>query len=143
MRKILVLSFILLAGSGLFAQQVVNTLTVSNPFSTTAGTPRVTRNGFQHVWLVAWRQQGGPSKIMGRIVKSDGSMLPAKVLASSVSAADQNFDIAYDSDDYTYLVAYENAAGLQVQFFNGSLVKTGTPNLVEGGVSGVLPATCE
>jgi plastocyanin len=139
MRKSFVLSILLLAGPGLFAQQVVSTLTVSNPFSTTAGTPRVVRNGFQHVWLVAWRQQGGPSKIMGRIVKSDGSMLPAKVLASSVSAADQNFDISYDSDDYTYLVAYENAAGLQVQLFNGSLIKQGTASLIEGGVSGVLP----
>lgn len=138
MRKIFVLFFLLLA-TGLFAQQVVSTLTLSNSFSTTAGTPRVVRNGFQHVWLVVWRQQGNPSKIYGKVVKSDGSSLPAKVLASSVSSADQNFDVAYDSTDYTYLIAFENAGGLQVQSYNGSLVKQGSANLIEGGVSGVLP----
>lgn len=139
MRKILAIAILVLASSSLFGQQVLKTLTVSNSFSTTAGTPRVVRNGFQHVWLVAWRQQGGPSKILGRIINSDGSTLAIKTLASAVSTADQNFDIAYDSVAYTYLVAYENAGGLQVQLFNQALVKQGTPSLIEGGVSGVIP----
>ena len=88
-------AFLILLTTSVFAQQTVKTVNISKVFSTTAGTPRVVRDGFQHVWLVAWRQQGSPSKIEGRIVKSDGSLLAAKVLASGVSAAAKGFSVIF------------------------------------------------
>jgi plastocyanin len=58
---------------------------------------------------------------------------------SNVSSSPFSFDIFYDSVNYTYLLAYENAAGLQVQFLNQNFVKQGTPKLIEGGVSNTNP----
>lgn len=119
------------------AQQTLKNLTLSNAFTSIAGTPRVTRNGFKHLWLVAWRQN--PSKIMGRLVQSDGTLGPVKTMVSGVTAFEQNFDISYDAINYTYLLAFETAQGLQTQFFDANFVKKGSPALIEGGVSNSSP----
>ena len=121
------------------AQETLKTLTLSNEFAGIAGTPRVTRNGFKHLWLVAWRQNGNPAKIMGRLVQSDGALGAAKVMASGVTAFEQNFDISYHAANYTYVLAYETAQGLVTQFFNASFAKTGPAALIEGGVTASMP----
>jgi plastocyanin len=121
------------------AQETLKSLTLSNEFSGIAGTPRVTRNGFKHLWLVAWRQNGNPAKIMGRLVQSDGTLGAAKVIASGVTPFEQNFDISYDAINYTYVLAYENAQGLVTQFFNANFVKSGSASLIEGGVTNSMP----
>ncbi len=128
---------LLLASTALFAQTTQKTLTVSNPINN-AGTPRVVRDGFKHVWLIAWRQTN-PNKIVGRIVTSDGTLNAAKTLATAVSSATGSFDVFFDSTVYNYLLAFENAKGLQVQLFNGNLQKIGQPILIEGGVSNTSP----
>ena len=119
------------------AQETLKNLTLSNVFTTIAGTPRVTRNGFKHLWLVAWRQN--PTKIMGRLVQSDGTLGPVKTMVSGVTAFEQNFDISYDAINYTYLLAFETAQGLQTQFFDANFVKKGSPALIEGGVTNSSP----
>src|SRR5262249_16938827 len=134
-RFLVIVSAILVLSVSAQAQTVLKTLVVSNNFSTTAGTPRVVRDSFLHQWLILWRQQGAPVKAMGRIVKSDGTMVAAKVLISGLSSAADNVDVAYDSTKYNFLVAYENAAGLSVQLFNGNLVKQGAAVVIEGGVN--------
>jgi plastocyanin len=121
------------------AQETLKTLTLSNEFAGIAGTPRVTRNGFKHLWLVAWRQSGNPAKIMGRLVQSNGTLGGAKVMASGVTAFEQNFDISYDAINYTYVLAFENATGLVTQFFNANFAKTGSAALIEGGVTNSMP----
>lgn len=139
MRRSLIIIFVLLiAADVVLAQSTLKTLSVSTDFANIPGTPRIVRNGFKHVWAVAWRQ-GSPGKIMGRLIRSDGRMTPPKVLASGVSSSPFSFDIFYDSINYTYLLAYENAAGLQVQFLNQNFIKQGTPKLIEGGVSNTNP----
>src|SRR5262249_15236757 len=114
------------------------TLTLS-PDLKNAGTPRIVRNGFLHVWLVVWRQEGKPAKIIGRVVQSDGTLGPLKILASKLDSAQQSFDVFYDANKYTYLLAFETAKGLQVQLFNGNLAKVGKTTLIEGGVSNTSP----
>jgi plastocyanin len=137
-KKILTLFFFLLFSTvALFAQTTVKNLTLSTTIKN-AGTPRIVRDGFNHVWLAAWHQTG-PNKIVGRIVKSDGSLNPPKTLATNVSSATQSFDIFFDSVLYNYLLAFENAKGLQVQLFSPSLQKKGQPTLIESGVSGTNP----
>ena len=131
---------LLTAITGLSAQTTIKSLKVSTKdFTKTPGTPRIVRNGFDHEWLIAWRQQGSPSKIMGRIVESNGTLKPPKTLATKVSAAAQNFDIFFDSIEYNYLVAFENAGGLNVQLFTNTLKKSGTAKKIEAGVSGSSP----
>jgi len=134
-RLMVIVSALLLLCAFAQAQTVVKTLVVSNNFSTTAGTPRVVRDSFLHQWLILWRQQGAPVKAMGRIVQSDGTMVAAKVLISGLSSAPDNLDVAFDSIKYNYLVAFENAGGLSVQLFNGTLVKQGAAVVIEGGVN--------
>src|SRR5580765_4558754 len=97
---------IIVLASGAVGQETLKTLTLSNVFTDIAGTPRVTRNGSKNLWLVAWRQN--PSKIMGRLVQSDGTLGPVKTMVSNVTAFEQNFDISYDSTNFTYLLAFEN-----------------------------------
>lgn len=130
-------SVIFVLVSAAAAQETLKNLTISNVFTTVAGTPRVTRNGFKHLWLVAWRQN--PSKIMGRLVQSDGTLGPVKTMVSGVTTFEQNFDISYDAINYTYLLAFETAQGLQTQFFDANFVKKGSPALIEGGVSNSSP----
>lgn len=137
-KKILTpLVVLLFASTALFAQTTLKNLTLSNPINN-AGTPRVVRDGFKHVWLVAWRQTN-PNKIVGRIVNSDGSLNAPKNLVTAVSSAAGSFDVFFDSTDYNYLLAFENAKGLQVQLFNGNLLKIGQPTLIEGGVTNTSP----
>ncbi|MCI0417596.1 hypothetical protein L0222_32925, partial [bacterium] len=139
-RKMFCTAFVIFAlVSGAAAQETLKTLTLSNEFSGIAGTPRITRNGFKHLWLVAWRQNGTPAKIIGRIVQSDGALGGSKVMVSGVTAFEQNFDISYDSVNYTYLLAFETAQGLLTQFFNANFVKQGPPSLIEGGVTNSTP----
>src|SRR5687767_4160607 len=142
MRRWMVFTLLILLGSltGAFAQNTSKTLKVSTKdFTKTPGTPRIVRNGFDHEWLVAWRQQGSPSKIIGRIVESDGQMKAAKTLATKVSAASQSFDIFFDSINYNYLLAFENASGLNVQLFTDVLQKSGSAKKIESGISGTMP----
>ncbi len=140
MRKTFSTAFLIVAlVSVAAAQETLKTLTLSSEFAGIAGTPRVTRNGFKHLWLVAWRQNGNPAKIMGRLVQSDGALGAAKVMTSGVTAFEQNFDISYDSVNYTYVLAYETAQGLLTQFFNANFVKTGPASLIEGGVTNSMP----
>jgi plastocyanin len=131
---------LLLSVTGISAQTVIKTLKVSKAdFSKTAGTPRIVRNGFDHEWLIAWRHQSASAKIIGRIVDSDGNLKTQKTLAAKVSPATQSFDVFFDSVNYNYLLAYENAAGLQVQLFSNVLKKVGTAKKIEDGVSGSIP----
>lgn len=139
MNKKIHIAIILILFASLGFADTIKSVSLSKSFSTVPGTPRVVRNGFDHVWLVAWRQQGAPPKIMGRVVNSDGTLNTAKVLARGVTGAASNFDVFYDSTDYTYLLAFETVKGLQVQLFTGTLAKKGTANLIEGGVSDTLP----
>ena len=133
---ILLLFFTITAG---YAQTVIKTFKISSKdFSKVQGTPRIVRNGFHHQWLVAWRQEGSPSKIIGRRIESDGKLRPKKTLVSKVSGASQSFDIFFDSVNYNYLLAYENASGLQVQLFNNLLKKVGGAQEIEAGVSGSI-----
>lgn len=128
---------IFVLASGAAAQETLKTLTLSNVFTNIAGTPRVTRNGSKNLWLVAWRQN--PSKIMGRLVQSDGTLGPVKTMVSNVTAFEQNFDISYDSTNFTYLLAFENAQGLMTQFFDANFVKKGSPTLIEGSITNSGP----
>jgi plastocyanin len=133
---ILLLFFTITTGT---AQTVIKTFKISSKdFSKVQGTPRIVRNGFDHEWLVAWRQQGSSSKIIGRLIESDGKLRSKKTLASKVSDAAQSFDIFFDSVNYNYLLAYENASGLQVQLFNNVLKKVGGAQEIEAGVSGSI-----
>ncbi|MCI0601489.1 plastocyanin/azurin family copper-binding protein [bacterium] len=121
------------------AQTVIKTFKISSKdFSGVQGTPRIVRNGFDHQWLVAWRQ-GSTDKIIGRRIESDGKLRSKKTLASKVSGAPQSFDIFFDSVNYNYLLAYENASGLQVQLFNNLLKKVGGAQEIEAGVTGSIP----
>jgi plastocyanin len=139
MRRFFVLLFILLIAAPVtYAQTTIKTVVVSAEFANIPGTPRIIRNGLKHLWLAVWRQ-GTPGKILGRIIDSQGGLKPAKVLASGVSSSPFAFDIFYDSIHYTHLLAYENAAGLQVQFINQNFVKQGRAILMEGGVSNTNP----
>ncbi len=130
-------SVIFILVSGAIAQETLKTLTLSNVFTNIAGTPRVARNASKNLWLVAWRQN--PSKIMGRLVQSDGTLGPVKTMVSNVTAFEQNFDISYDSTNFTYLLAFETAQGLMTQFFDANFVKKGSPTLIEGGVTNSGP----
>lgn len=121
------------------AQTTLKTLSLSSDFSAVAGTPRVVRNGFKHFWVAVWRQQGNPAKLVSRIIQSDGTTGGPKVLASGVTGFENAFDIAYDTINYTYLLAFETSKGLQVQFFNSSFAKSGQPVLIEGGLSDTNP----
>ena len=129
--------FIVLAFSAF--GETLKTLSLSKKFAKTAGTPRVIRNGFQHEWLVAWRQEGGSGKILGRIVASDGTLGKRKTLAKGVSEFSQNLDIFYDSVAYTYLLVWEGKKGLESQVFTGVLSKQGASNVVVAGVSNAIP----
>lgn len=128
---------LLFAATGLFAQTTLKNLTLSNPINN-AGTPRIVRDGFKHVWLVAWRQ-ANPNKIVGRVIQSDGTLNAPKTLMAAVSSGADSFDIFFDSTVYNYLLAFENARGLQVQLFNPNLQKIGPATLIEGGVSNTSP----
>jgi plastocyanin len=133
------LMMILFWAGGSQAQQTLQTLSLSPEFTRTAGTPRVTRNGFKKLWVAVWRQQGSPSKLVGRVIQSNGALGPAKVLASGVTEFEGAFDISYDHVKYTYLMAFETTRGLQVQFLNQNFVKTGAPVLIEAGASNTSP----
>ena len=137
-RKFVLSLVLLFFASGLFAQETLRTLTLSTEYSTVAGTPRVVRNGFKQLWVVVWRQ-GTPGKLLGKIIQSNGTAGAQKTLISGVSAFEGAFDIAYDAVNYTYLIAFENARGLNVQFYNQNFVKVGQPVLIEGGVSNTTP----
>ncbi len=134
----LVILFIAIAPAS--AQTIIKTLKISSKdFSKVQGTPRIVRNAFDHEWLVVWRHEASSSKILARIVKSDGALGSKKTLAKKVNSAAQSFDIFFDSVNYNYLLAYENASGLQVQLFNNLLKKVGVTHEIEGGVSGSIP----
>lgn|GEM_PF-3130732 len=140
-RRIFFLFFILLTISyGVSAQTVSGVFNISNKdFLNIEGTPRIVRNGFDHEWVVAWRQQGAPSKIISRIVESDGVLRKPKVLATKVANAPQDFDIFFDSVHYNILLVFENASGLHTQLFSNVLKKIGTVKTIEPGVSGTIP----
>src|ERR1044071_6475503 len=122
--------FLLLIVPCVVGQKTIKTVTLS-PDLKNAGTPRIVRNGFQHVWLVVWRKEGKPAKIIGRVVQSDGTLGPLKTLATRLDSALQSFDVFYDANKYTYLLAFETSQGLQVQLFNGNLAKVGKAKLIE------------
>jgi plastocyanin len=125
---------------GASAQTISKTFNISTKdFTKIEGTPRIVRNGFDHNWLVAWRQNGSPSKIIGRLVASDGTLKATKVLATKVNAVPQDFDIFFDSANYNFLLAFENSTGLHVQLFNNVLKKIGAVKNIEAGVSGTIP----
>ncbi len=138
LRKSAFLFFLIVLTSGAFAE-TLKTLSLSKKFAKTAGTPRVIRNGQEHEWLVAWRQEGGSGKIFGRIVASDGTLGKRKVLAKGVSANAQNLDVFYDSVAYTYLLVWEGKKGLESQIFTGALSKQGPSNVLVAGVSNAFP----
>ena len=138
MNKKIFIAFVFLLFATILSADTIKNLNLSKSFSSIPGTPRAVRNGFDHDWLVAWRQQGASAKIVGRIVDSDGSAKASKTLARGVSGASNNFDVFYDSTAYTFLLAFETAKGLQVQLFTGALAKKGTATLIEG-VTDTMP----
>ena len=139
-KKFLIPLFILLvAVQVLHAQQTLKSLTLSVDFNSVAGTPRVVRNGSKQFWVTVWHQQGRSAALVSRIVQSDGTAAAPKVLITDVTSFEGSFDIAYDTVNSTYLLAFENTKGLQVQFYNASFVKTGTAILIEGGISNTTP----
>ncbi len=137
-KVLLILLMLVSTTAAVLAQETLKTFTLSPTFSITPGSPRVTRNAFKHLWLVTWRQ-GNPGRIIGRVVTSEGTLGGQKVLASGVTTAEQNFDVSYDSINYTYVLAFENTKGLHVQFFNKDLVRQGSSNLIEADVSNTNP----
>ncbi len=138
LRKAAFLFFLIVFASGAFAE-TLETLSLSKKFAKTPGTPRVIRNGSEHEWLVAWRQEGGSGKIVGRRVASDGTLQKRKTLAKGVSENSQNLDIFYDSVAYTYLLVWEGKEGLKSQVFTGDLSKQGSSNVVVAGISNAFP----
>src|SRR5688500_17701742 len=104
--KLYLCAFVIVAmTASAYAQETVRTMTLSNEFSGVAGTPRITRNGFKHIWAAVWRQNGAPAKIVGRTISSDGALGAPKLIASGATAFEHAFDIHYDAVNYTYLVA--------------------------------------
>lgn len=139
-RKTFIISLLfLLAASLIHTQQAVNTVNLSSRFSNVAGTPRALYNEDQNHWIVTWRQQGSPSKILSRIMNPDGSKSGRKKLVSKVSSSPQNFDLAYDSTNGAYLLVYEAGKGLTVQRYNQNRAKQGSAIVVVKDVSGVIP----
>lgn len=124
--------------SSVLAQQNIKTVSISNEFTNTPGTPRVIRNDTNDYWVAVWRQ-GTPGKILARIVKPDGKLNPAKTLVSGVSTSQQNFDIAYNSNNSSYLLAYESTTGLKLQRLNQNLIKQGSAVTIDTGVTGSSP----
>lgn len=138
-RLFFLLLILLLPLSGLWAQDTVKTVKLSGKdFSTIPGTPRVTRNSVDAEWVVAWRQNGSPAKILGRIVEDDGSLKKRRVLAKKVGPDPHSFDLSFDSTNGTYLLAYETSQGLQVRAFSNILKKAAPARLVEAGASGTI-----
>ena len=129
-----------ISASGISAETIVKPpFNLSKSFANVPGTPRIVRNGFDHEWLTVWRQQGAPSKIVGRRILSDGSLKKKKVLVKGVSDEPQSLDVSFDTVNYNYLLAFETSSGLQVQLFNSALGKLSAARTVEGGVSGTIP----
>ena len=84
---------------------------------------------------MTWRQ--GPG-IKARVVRKDGTLTAPKTLATGATAFEQNFDLSIDThDDAFHLLAFENAAGLQVRSVP-SLNPQGT-QLIEAGARGSMP----
>lgn len=134
-RRFLLVFLFLAAAVSAFGQTTTKQIIISGGFTTVAGTPRVVRNTSKNFWVVTWRQQGA---IKARTVKSDGTMLAAKNLAIGASSSEFSFDLAYNTDNFSYLLAFENAAGLQVRAVNANLVP-GAIHLVEAGARGCMP----
>ena len=132
---LLLLLFVLLSTGNGFGQEA-KIIDISNAFtSTIAGTPRVVQDPTKDYWIVAWHQG---TAIKARIVKEDGSMTPPKNLATGASSEEQSFDLALNTQNgSSYLLAFENSAGLQVR--SVSSLHPGVTRLIESGANGSIP----
>lgn len=134
-RRILFFMLLVISFSPAFAQ-APKLITVSTlDFTAISGTPRVIANDSNGSWVVAWRQAGA---IKVRTIKPDGTMTAPKNVATGASNFEQNFDLAYNRDNFTYLLAFENGAGLQVRAVNASL-GAGATHSIEAGAKGSTP----
>lgn len=137
--RILSLLFLLTGASEILSQQILTSINLSPEFQNIAGTPRLTRNTNSNVWLVVWRQNGSPSKIMGRIIKADGSIQPSKVIISNVHSSEYGFDVAYDPVTNRYLLVFLNDTSLRSQLLSPSLSKLGKSSIVDSGTNHAFP----
>src|SRR5262249_9680672 len=86
-------------------------------------------------WVVLWHQG---KAIKARIVNENLTMLAPKVLASGVTDAEQRFDMAINTQNgSSYLLAFENAAGLQVR--SVTALQPRTIHLIESGANASMP----
>lgn len=133
---LLLMAGVLIAGSAAHAQQVLKTYTLSPQFSSLSSTPRVAENTSQDEWLIAWRQG---TRIVGRVLRGDGGVGPARVLAAGVSASELSFDLACDPFRNRYALVFENRGSLHLQWFTFSLQKAGQPVSIAGSGGGTSP----
>jgi len=112
--------------------QNVKTLTLSPDFATVPGTPRAVFNSSKNIWVIVWHQG---TAIRARTVTATGTLTAPKNLATGATTASQSFDLAFNTDDFSYLVAFENASGLQVRSVSSTLVP-GATHSVEAGTKG-------
>lgn len=121
------------------AQDSIRTAVLSTIFSGIPGTPRVVNNEPGRLWVVTWRQNGVPSSINCRIMRSDGTLGSVRTLVSSPSNALRSFDLAHFRPSATYLLAYELQDGLYVQSFNQNFVRQGAAVAIQKGVHETQP----
>lgn len=118
------------------AQEVLKTFPVSQRYANLSGTPRIVRNENQRSWLVAWRQQ---NRILGRLMRQDGSAGAQHTLASGVSSSPNSFDITYDPVRDRYALIYQNHQGLQFVVFTSELKTVGLKHPISGSDVGTAP----
>ncbi len=131
-RKVLaVLLFVLTATTLLHAQKTIEQWTLSSETAGSSGTPRVVWNEDRNDWVVAWQQNGA---IVCRSLSLNKDPGPVKTLATGVSTSSDNFDLAYNCNSRSYLLAYETTGGVKIQKFNDQLIKEGIATHIDSGV---------
>lgn len=133
LRILILITMILVTYAGSVSSQVDDPKSLSTTFSKIPGTPRVAANEANKEWLVIWRQ-GIPGKIIGRIIKADGTPRPIKTLLTGIPSSSHSLDVAFDTLNSRYLLAFESNRGLAVQVFDKGLTKQGSAILIESGV---------
>lgn len=137
-RICLAISFLLIAVMSFAQSARVFTISTTD-FSRIAGTPRVVSDPAHDQWVIGWRQQAGPPKIIARTLSGSGVLGAVQTLVSGVTAFSDNFDIVRDTNRGMYLVTFERGQGLFVQLFDSTLTSSGSAILVEPGAKNCSP----